>query len=264
MMTQNVIYMWEVLEMYVEHRDFEKPSDESIKLWRYMDFTKFVYLLHRKALFFSRADRLDDPFEGSYSRTNVRLRPLVYEKIPQKQLAIASNFYREMRRYVVINSWHMNEHESDAMWKLYLKTDKGIAIQSTFSKLTESFKNYKDPVYIGIMKYIDYETDWLPEGNLFFPFLHKRKSFSHENEIRAIVSRVPSKKDEKGGLETDLSQEAFQDGLDVMVELDILVERVVTHPAAPTWFVDLVKSVTNKYGLGKPVDVSKLSERPVY
>ncbi|KAF5417648.1 MAG: hypothetical protein C5S38_01290 [Candidatus Methanophagaceae archaeon] len=52
--------------MYKEHPAFEKPSDEDIKIWRYIDFTKFVSLLDKKALFFARADRLSDSFEGSY------------------------------------------------------------------------------------------------------------------------------------------------------------------------------------------------------
>jgi hypothetical protein len=26
---------------------------------------------------------------------------------------------------------------------------------------------------VGIVKYIDYETDWMPQGNAFYNFLHK-------------------------------------------------------------------------------------------
>ena len=44
-------------------------------LWRYMSFAKFVALLDRESLFFSRADRLEDNFEGSLSPINKILRP---------------------------------------------------------------------------------------------------------------------------------------------------------------------------------------------
>lgn len=36
-----------------------------------MDFTKFVTLLSDSALFFSRADKRGDRFEGSYPRRNL-------------------------------------------------------------------------------------------------------------------------------------------------------------------------------------------------
>ena len=56
--------------MCEEHPAFSPPSDDAV-LWRYMDFTKFVSLLDRSALFFARADKLNDPFEGSVSIINM-------------------------------------------------------------------------------------------------------------------------------------------------------------------------------------------------
>jgi hypothetical protein len=46
--------------MYVEHPAFESPADENAKIWRYLDFTKFVALLDRRALSFARVDELTD------------------------------------------------------------------------------------------------------------------------------------------------------------------------------------------------------------
>ena len=40
------------------------PASDA-KLWRYMDFTKFVAMLNNKALYFCRLDHLGDPFEGA-------------------------------------------------------------------------------------------------------------------------------------------------------------------------------------------------------
>ena len=92
--------------MYKEHPAFEKPSDEDIKIWRYIDFTKFVSLLDKQALFFARADRLSDPFEGSYSKANIKLRPIMYNDMPedsfnemQRQF---SSFSKENRRFTII------------------------------------------------------------------------------------------------------------------------------------------------------------------
>ena len=60
--------------MFAEHPDLNPPQDNAV-LWRYMDFTKFVSLLDRRALYFSRADKLGDPFEGSLSHINRLTRP---------------------------------------------------------------------------------------------------------------------------------------------------------------------------------------------
>jgi len=48
-----------------DHYKFKQPEDCEIKIWRYMDFTKLVFTLEESGLFFSRLDRLGDPFEGS-------------------------------------------------------------------------------------------------------------------------------------------------------------------------------------------------------
>jgi hypothetical protein len=147
-----------------------------------LDFTKFVSLLDSEALFFARSDALGDPFEGSYSKANLALRPTVYkDKIPDQALTSLSIFSREIRKFTIINSWNLSEFESAAMWKLYIASNEGVAIQSTFKRLTKSFDSYtEDPVFVGMVKYIDYEKEWLPEGNAFYPFLHKRKSLHHE------------------------------------------------------------------------------------
>ena len=50
--------------MYKEMPQFIPPPVDAA-LWRYISFTKFVSLLAKNALFFVRADRLDDRFEGT-------------------------------------------------------------------------------------------------------------------------------------------------------------------------------------------------------
>ena len=221
-------------------------------------------MLDKQALFFARADRLDDPFEGSYSKANVKLRPVIYKDIPEESLRAMltqlPKFNKEFRRFTIINCWHMNEYESAAMWKLYLKSDEGVAIQSTFKRLTESFIKYSEhEIYIGKVKYIDYDTEWLPEGNSFYPFVHKRKSFEHEHELRAIIGEVPSEGDK-----IDFNKEVFQIGVYIPVNLDTLIEKIFISPTAPEWFDDLVKSIVNKYNFKKQVIKSDLAHGPVY
>ncbi len=57
--------------MHEKHVLFRAPANESERIWRYMDFTKFVSMLHSESLFFCRADKLSDPFEGGPVRNFV-------------------------------------------------------------------------------------------------------------------------------------------------------------------------------------------------
>ena len=254
--------------MYKTHPVFEKPKDENAKIWRYLDFTKFVSLIDRKSLYFTRLDKLGDPFEGSVSKANIDLRSRfmreLAKKVPRNLLIEIRSaqhvFRRAFRRCAVVNCWHINEFESAAMWKLYLKSEEGVAIQSTFKRLAESIAGYEEnDVYIGKVKYIDYENDPIPESNLFYPFVHKRKSFQHEQELRAVIFKFPSK------FSTITSNVAtFSDGIYVPVNLNTLIEKAFVSPTAENWFGDLVKSIAERYDFKKAITKSNLSDDPIY
>jgi len=247
--------------MYKENPVFEKPENENAKIWRYIDFTKFVSLLDKSALFFTRADRLGDPFEGSYSRANIKLRPEVYKKkIPLDKLENLSQFYKILIKYTAINCWHLSEYEFPTMWNLYLKSNEGIAIQSTFDLLKTSLKDENHDVLIGKVEYIDFEKDWMPEGNTLYPFFHKRKGFEPEKELRAIVQEFRYKKNG----ELDWSKPLFDDGIYVQIDLGVLIDKIYLAPTSPKWLFGLVKSITKKYKLDKDVLQSSLDDVPAY
>lgn len=251
--------------MYEAHPVFVQPENEHIKVWRYMDFTKLVSLIDSRRLFFTRADKFEDPFEGSWPRTNVLARQQIPEEIPEAareafamQMASMSEFNKKWPKFSAINCWHMNEHESAAMWKLYLKSDEGIAVQSTYHKFRSSIID-DEKVYVGVAKYIDYETEWIDAGNLLSPFVHKRKSFEHEREIRALVIKFPS-----GDNGMDFDQETIDYGLKIKVDVERLIEKIYVAPSSPAWFAELVRAVVQRYGYDFQVVQSKLNEQPVY
>jgi hypothetical protein len=258
---------------------FTQPTNPDIKVWRYMDFTKYVSMLDSGRLFFARSDLLGDDFEGSSPLMNIALRPAAYQGMRQEiSKANPSNqnewveFLRfvsttnELHRHsIYVNSWHMNEFESAAMWDLYATNRaEAIAIQSTYAKLRDCLPSeidvgLTDPasVFIGEVQYIDYETEWYDEGNLYHRFLHKRKSFEHERELRAVIS------DRFQGMY--YSGNNPKTGYRVEVSLDDLIEQVYVAPIAPDWFRDLVLTVTDKYRLGhKTIKTSSLGQRPIY
>ena len=151
---------------YAEHRDFDPPSTMQ-RVWRYIDIAKFVSLLDTHALFFARADRVSDAWEGAYTVENVRRRPDVFGCVEQngessETLPCLSAFHRSMVLHTFLNCWHLSEIESAGMWQLYASRDGGIAVQSTFDRLVRSFPNDDDglfQVHIGTVKYINYLGD---------------------------------------------------------------------------------------------------------
>lgn len=259
--------------MNKEYPVLKEPKDENAKIWRYMDFTKFVSLMDRCALFFARVDILDDKFEGSipketyprFAREELkRLRksdPKIVE-YDTKMRKLASKRNKAYRKWVFVNSWHVNEFESAAMWKLYLKTDEGIAVQSTYKRLSNCFCG-DTKVRIGMVRYVNYKSQY-PFNVAGFPFICKRKSFEHEKELRAIVIKKPSEFSPDGTANAKVSRVKIPNGLEVPISLDILVERVYVSPTAEKWFKELVGSVMKKYSLDKPLTKSSLADDPIF
>lgn len=243
--------------MYKPHPSFTVPEDENTKIWRYIDFTKFVSLLDQQALFFPRVTKLEDKYEGLYPKMFTDVNAEMYSSVPteyrEQVLKTFLNESKRIRNFMLVSCWHINDHESAAMWKMYLKSDEGIAIQSTYKRLRDSFNGYKEQdVYIGKVNYIDYEKEKIPPDNALQAYMHKRKSFEYEKELRVLVTEF-----------SDWEQKEPTDtGRFIPVDLNEIIETVYVCPQAPPWFADLVKSVVTKYGLDKEVLGS--SENPLY
>lgn len=244
--------------MHEEHPIFAAPSDPDIAIWRYMDLPKLVSMFARRALWFARADTLGDAHEGAYGSFNVSMRAALYTDIPPDRLNQISEFTRQTVRRTYVNCWHMAEVESVAMWRVYAPLGQGVAVRSTYRRLTENLL-CSDPVYIGVVRYVDPAAEWIPEGNMMWPFLHKRLSFDYERELRAVVPTFPQT-DGK----IDVSLETVP-GLALEVDLGQLVESIYVAPDQPGWFCEAVEQVTNRIGPGNiPLRKSDLDADPLY
>lgn len=229
-----------------------------------MDFTKFMSMLINSGLYLSRADLLGDSFEGTITEQDVIGRRAFYESIwppsegPPKiswekfeQQAVYGN--KAIRETMYINCWHMNNVESAAMWSQYTKSGEAIAIQSTFDRL----RSYVDEkCYLGIVKYVDYAKAAIPGGNTFWPFLHKRLSFSHETELRLIQWNSITR--------DKVWYPNPAHGYWQKISLGDLIETIFVSPNSPTWYFELVQSVVRKFDLSIPVQQSDLGKSPIF
>jgi len=241
--------------MYELHTVFNPPADPNQKIWRYMEFSKFVSLISTSKLYFGAADKMVDRFEGSYSRANINFRKEFYGEVPldfQRQL---SDHARNSRQYTYLNCWHMSDYESAAMWGLYQAEGRGVAIRSTFNNFKDCFKT-PQRIYIGTVSYADYKEDVIPENNDYYRFVHKRRSFVHEREIRALIS------DPNYLNAPDIPKIDFTNN--VPVDLSLLINAVHVAPDSPDWFFKAAQSVAEKYNLTAPVKQSALDKDPIF
>lgn len=79
-----------------------KPLNVDRRLWRYMSLLKFVDLLQRSCLWFTRLDRFQDPYEGFLPEIITRL-------ANGKDRTEFSQFqYDNWRKAACANCWYMS------------------------------------------------------------------------------------------------------------------------------------------------------------
>lgn len=231
---------------------------EDSKLWRYMDFAKFIDLISTQYIFLSRIDKLEDVYEGTIPKAYVDKVNEINNPIVNSFFDSRFNLNKAHRQWIYINCWHMNEVESAAMWKLYSKTNESIAIETTYNTLKSILP---DCVIIGKVKYFDYNSEYENTLNSINHFFQKRKSFIHEQEVRLLIE------DEEAYKNNSLSPSSknSSNGIKVPINIKQLINTIHVSPTAPKWFFTLVKKIVNEdYKLNIPVKQSDLYNDPIY
>ena len=216
----------------------ESVAGEST-LWKYLNFRKFVSLLERQSLYFSNPARFEDPFEGTIPVGLLNLLPT------RKMKNDLADMLVKAQSAVAVDCWHLNEYESEAMWKIY-SGEKGIAIQTTADRLLQSLEEATTSE-LRKVQYIDYNDPGVLESfDFYLPFQCKRKSFEHEREVRLITAEI----------------EPDAPGRYCKVDTESLLQAVFVAPDSEDWFRELVGLILERYGIKRPVRRSSLSETP--
>ena len=224
-----------------------QPKDEDT-VWRYMSFEKFANILATESLFFTRADKYDDKFEGYVPESTT----LSYESSGSQ---IVPNF----RQYIMCNCWHHGDEESMAMWDKYHLRNNGIAIKTTMGNLKNSLPDEPN-VFIDKIEYIvdynqiDMVEDVPPEIWLHYPYFYKRTPFKYEQEVRAIIDVVSC-----------LQNDPYEFGRPLKIDVKALIgenSEVIVSPHAEKWVADTLELIVKRYGYQFPVNPSKLLDPP--
>lgn len=178
------------------------------------------------SLYFSKVIYLLDPYEGTLPEYNDKTRhehyfpeqfdnPQQYDNFIKKMPEIMKMVTEDGKHTYVINCWHLNEYESASMWSAYSSINSGIAIQTTYAKLRQSFKNPDEITGVGKVRYLDFNCEFGSERfGVVDALLTKRRSFESENELRAI----------------SYTQDKSNRGKFVNVDLNTLIEKIYVSP----------------------------------
>ena len=227
--------------------------DNGQKIWRYMSFSRFVWLLQHKKLWLARADTFADPWEVALTRGQL---DFLAARHPIAPIGEPRNetFEERARRITAlwrvdtyINCWSASEHESHALWRVFCGPTEGVAIQTTLGKL----KTMTDNISV-------YEVVYGEPANTHTPqqiaqATVKRFAFAYEHEIRVIARReTPNPNLIK-----------FEFGFEYPLNLDI-IELVAIHPEADESFHQTVVRTVDDYApsLRESVQWSTMKEMP--
>ncbi len=234
--------------MFKELRGIIRPKDDTT-LWRYMSFEKFADILATESLFFSRADKYDDKFEGYMPESII----VFYESAG---IRIDPNSFRP---YIMCNCWHHGNEESMGMWDKYHLRNSGIAIKTTMENLKNSLPDEPD-VFIGQIEYIENHNQIeMPdnpsiESLVYSAYFYKRTSFEYEHEVRAVVSVEPF-----------LHNDPYEFGIPFEIEVKTLIDKnseIIVSPHADEWVTKTVRLIAERCGFQCAVNRSKLLDPP--
>ena len=164
---------------------------------------------------------------------------------------------KEHSRSTLVNCWHINTHESDAMWSRYTDRRNSVAIKTDVASLVSSFVN-RYPYAIGEIQYIDFEKDVMPVSSFDISHWFKRVQYQADCELRVVMDETIYSSITEHTRTPDYSSEACDIGLSYKVDPRVLVREIVVGPGTDDWVVELIRSIAEKYAIAAPVIPSSL------
>jgi hypothetical protein len=162
------------------------------------------------------------------------------------------------REQFYLSCWHMNEEESPAMWKHYTPHGHSVCVRSTYEMLANHLPS---ECFLGRVRYINYRTEFMDDASGMLPsplspVFHKRRTFEHEREVRAVIWREAPTKD---------LPFAVADGgkaLIVPVSLAEIIQEVFVSPEANPPMREVVEGLLRAYNFTAQVRQSLVNEPP--
>lgn len=248
------------------HLDLPDTLSDDDSLWRYVDLARYADLLQTSELHMARADTMEDAWEGSFSEVNVQMRPEIYKENWPMMASTMPQMYAWARRHVYMSCWHASNVESAAMWSIYDREGRGVALRSSRPRFRRAIVEPPAFVYGTTVEYVDYRSVFIPENNTMAAYRFKRSSFEHEREYRLIALWHPARRPDAASDAEGPEAFAPDDppvSLRVAIDLPSFIDEVRVSPEAPNWVFDVVQRLTVTYGQPWRVSKSDLATGPI-
>ena len=194
-----------------------------MELYRYMPFEVFIDIVINQKLTLLSPAKWEDSYEGWFLKELSKS-----EKIGEQISQIINSICGQC--------WSKNG-DHIPLWSIYSYNNKSIMIKTTLQDL-EGLEgvycremDYSKGAEISVDELTAFVMNPSPE-NMLIPFTKKRDGFIHENEYRIF---------------------AFSDckpTIDIPIpNINEFIKGVMVHPFANDWYVDIVKSVCDRFNL---------------
>jgi hypothetical protein len=285
------------ISIYGENNPALRPfmPDRNATVWRYMDIGKYLDLITRRELWFTRVSELQkiDPYEGSLTKYDIDKTNNILAAKSMEELKTTLLRYNEAGILNMMNNvpdkshhwfqllyliripmvghnpymhsvscWHSNMDESDAMWELYAKRETGIAIKSTVDRFLRAFESSKRNIFIAKVLYDSENRLSALTCGTFDSFLIKRHAFCHENELRLIALtsdgyETPEWTEDNQTYRID-PHKSVPEGYYISCDIDSLIEEIVISPLMTSYASQALEVISKHFLSNIPIRKSTL------
>jgi hypothetical protein len=242
----------EANRLILEHRARATPKGLGTPawnaiLWRYIDLPKLIDMLVNKSIPLIRVDGFEDKWEGFQPRLSDSDYQGFFRAEQKKSDLELLKHAESLRKLYYASCWHLNDMESDAMWKLYRSGNEGLAIRTTYQDLIYSLRKGQQDFLIGEVRYRGPSR----APTMLLRCMTKRQPFAHEKELRIIWHDAGAEADYRASGGRFAVARPFLKR--IPCDLEQLIEKVYISPTAGAWFAPVVRDVLRKYRLKQVV-----------
>jgi len=157
------------------------------------------------------------------------------------------------------NCWRLGTDETPEIWEQYAD-GRGVAIETTYEQIERQIAPGEEDLYMGIVRYLDYEEDITPTGIPYALYFFKHREFDDEQEFRVLANRGGNPILWTDGRETPKEMRDDNPGhINLAVDMDALINRVVLSPDADEEVRVQVEETLDEYGVTASVVPSRLT-----
>ncbi len=168
----------------------------------------------------------------------------------------------DARSHYYANCWRLGTNEDPEIWDQYAD-GLGVAIETTYEQVERHVE--EEGLYMGIVRYLDYEVDTTPTGIPYAMYFFKHRQFDCEQEFRILANRGGNPTIQIDGRETP--SETIPDNpeyINLRADLDALINRVILSPRADDEVRIQVEETLDEYDVTAPVVSSQLTDSSVH